>query len=119
MKTYRSTPESVIRALDNAKSNGLIRGWQRNPLAPWPNGTSRPFSVFIEPVDGDTIEAKNLREATIACAMLASAHHAVLRLLSTYALTDSVIEQMGEGSRQRAEELAEHGVEPWPRGGGL
>jgi hypothetical protein len=94
MKTCKATPESVIRALDNAKANGLIRGWQRNLLAPWPKGSVRPFSVFIEPVDGDTIEAKNLREATIACAMLASAHHAVLRLLGTYALTDSVREAM-------------------------
>jgi hypothetical protein len=95
MKERKPTPEGVIRALNVHKANGLIRGWQRNPLAPWPNGSIRPFSVFVEPAgNGDTVELKNLREASLFCDALASAHHGILKLLDKYALTDSVREAL-------------------------
>jgi hypothetical protein len=80
----KATPESVVRALNVHKANGLIAGWQHNPMAKWPHGTQRPFYVFVEPIgDGPTIELRTLREAAAACNILASAHRGMLKKLET------------------------------------
>lgn len=82
MTVRKVTPESIIRAMDVHKANGLIRDWRHWEAAPWKRGgTERPFYLLVDLVDGDLdpFELKNLREATVFVAGLASAHHAMLR----------------------------------------
>jgi hypothetical protein len=76
----QGTPENIILALDIHKSNGLIRDWQQNANAQWrKGGTERPFYLFADLANGDTIELRNLREARVFVAGLASAYEAMLR----------------------------------------
>jgi hypothetical protein len=83
MKTIKPTPESVIQALDVHKANGLIRDWHHNANAPWPKGgTQRPFWVVVELAHGSyehEQDLKTLREASIFCNAMTSAHLAILR----------------------------------------
>ncbi len=80
MPYSKYTPENVTRALDAHKAAGLIRGWEHNANAPWKRGgTERPFYLFVNPVDGQEVELRNLREAGLFCDALASADHAIKR----------------------------------------
>jgi hypothetical protein len=66
--------------MDVHKANGLIRDWRHWANAPWPRGgTQRPFYLLVDLVGGTEVELKNLREAVIFTAALASAHQAMLR----------------------------------------
>jgi hypothetical protein len=79
VKAHKVTPESVIRAMDLHKADGLIKDWRHNANAPWPKGgTQRPFYLFVDLVGGGDIELRNLREATVFVAGLASARNALM-----------------------------------------
>jgi hypothetical protein len=76
----RVTPESVLRAMDLHKANGLIRDWRPWANAPWKRGgTEPPFYLLVDLAGGGEIELRNLREAAVFTHALASAHRAILR----------------------------------------
>jgi hypothetical protein len=76
MSAVRVTRENVARALDGHAAAGLIRGWRWHPDPPPGVG----MHLLIDPVDGETIRTRTPAEAWAACAMLASAAHAILRM---------------------------------------
>jgi hypothetical protein len=74
--------QGVIRTLNVHQANGAIRSWRYNENAPWKRGgTERPFYLLVQPAGtaGHTeIELRTLREASLFCDGLASAHRAAL-----------------------------------------
>lgn len=80
----KATPENVIRAMNAHKATGLIKNWRHNQAAPWSRGgTQRPFYLLVTPAGGgDVIELRNLREADVFTAALASASHAAVQSAS-------------------------------------
>jgi hypothetical protein len=80
MSQARTTPESVIRAMNVHKTNGLIKDWRHNAMAPWKcGGTQRPFYLLVDTIGGPEVELRTLREASVFCDALASAHRAMIR----------------------------------------
>ena len=79
MTSTRVTRANVARALDGHAAAGLIRGWRWHPDPP-AGTTPAAMHLLIDPVDGETIRTRTRAEAEVACAMLASAAHAILRM---------------------------------------
>jgi len=73
--------QGIIRAMNVHQLSGTIRSWRYNENAPWKRGgTERPFYLLVEPAGSGNpeIELRTLREASVFCDGLASAHRAAL-----------------------------------------